>query len=238
MATQTQQVIEVMEELGGLATLGKLNQKVDVSGWGTRTPYASIRRIVQDNRYFFKLKPGLWGLKEHKEKIENLLGAHQSTEVRLELDHYYYQGLLLEIGKAENHQTFIPDQDKNKQFIHTTLGQLRTLQRIHQFSYEQTVKRAGMIDVIWFNRRKMPSVAFEVEHSTDFTNALSKYIALQDFNMEFHVVASKDRSREFEEKISRDEYHPIKCRVKFTDYDELAGWHSSSMERARFKDMP
>ena len=236
MATQSQQVIKIMEKLGGVATLGQLNKNVDVSSWGTKTPYASIRSIVQDNRYFFKLKPGLWGLKEHKEKIDNLLGAHQSKETRVALDHSYYQGLLLEIGNAENHQTFIPDQDKNKQFLHTTLGKLRTLQRIHQFSYEQTVKRASMIDVIWFNRREMPYAVFEVEHSTDFTNALSKYVALQDFNTRFYVVASKDKGRQFEGKIVRDEYHPIKNRVKFIDYDKLADWHSQIMQKV--KDMP
>lgn len=49
---QYEQVIDVMRKRGGYATLGYLNQNVDVSKWGTRTPYASIRRIVQDDRFF------------------------------------------------------------------------------------------------------------------------------------------------------------------------------------------
>ncbi len=50
--SQRDQVIEVMENLGGFATLGKLNQMVDISSWGTGTPYATIRRIVQNTNIF------------------------------------------------------------------------------------------------------------------------------------------------------------------------------------------
>ena len=51
--SQRDQVIEVMENQGGFATLGQLNQRVDCSSWETRTPYATIRRIVQNKKYFW-----------------------------------------------------------------------------------------------------------------------------------------------------------------------------------------
>ena len=60
---QYEQVIQVMRENGGFATLGFLNHTLDVSKWKTKTPFASIRRIVQVERFFFKIKPGLWALK-------------------------------------------------------------------------------------------------------------------------------------------------------------------------------
>ena len=197
--------------------------------------FAALFRI---KRYFFKIKPGLWGLNACREKLDHLLISDQSPKQKEELDHYYYQGLLLEIGNIRRYQTFVPDQDKNKLFLRTTLGETRKLQRVHQFSYENIVNRARMVDVIWFNRRNMPYAAFEVEHSTDFTNALSKYIAMQDFNTKFHVVASKNKTRQFKEKISRDEYLPIKSRVKFIDYDKLAEWHSQSMQADSLRELP
>ncbi len=95
-----------------------------------------------------------------------------------------------------------------------------------------------MIDVVWFNRRNMPYAAFEVEHSTDFTNALSKYIALQDFNIKFYIVSNQSRGHEFKEKISRDEYHPIQKRVEFINYDKLANWHGQSMKTNLLGDLP
>jgi len=67
--TQANQVIKVMEELGGFATFGTLNSKIDFSKWKTKTPEASVRRIVQENPAFFKIKPGLWALENSKEEV-------------------------------------------------------------------------------------------------------------------------------------------------------------------------
>ena len=48
--TQAQAVIETIDKLGGVATLNQINQHVfEVEGcvWKTKTPFASVRRIVQ-----------------------------------------------------------------------------------------------------------------------------------------------------------------------------------------------
>ena len=69
---QREAVIFVMKENGGYATLGHLYEhalKVAGVEWKTKTPFASIRRIVQNDKYFFKIKPGLWALNEFKDKI-------------------------------------------------------------------------------------------------------------------------------------------------------------------------
>ena len=47
---QYEAVIETIERLGGVATLGELNRevfKIKDCKWNTKTPFASIRRIVQ-----------------------------------------------------------------------------------------------------------------------------------------------------------------------------------------------
>ena len=54
---QYEAVIQTLERLGGIATLGQLNQevfKIKDCEWKTKTPFASIRRIVQENenRYY------------------------------------------------------------------------------------------------------------------------------------------------------------------------------------------
>ena len=66
---QHEAVILTLEKLGGLATLGLLNQevfKIKDCEWKTKTPFASIRRIVQLNKGIYKIKPGLYGLINHK----------------------------------------------------------------------------------------------------------------------------------------------------------------------------
>ena len=54
--TQEQQVIERMRCEGGYATLKRLNEIIDFSTWKTKTPEASVRRIVQQSKCFFKIQ--------------------------------------------------------------------------------------------------------------------------------------------------------------------------------------
>lgn len=42
---------------------------VDTSNWGTKTPNASIQRIVQQSIEIFKIHLGLWALEECKEEV-------------------------------------------------------------------------------------------------------------------------------------------------------------------------
>ena len=116
---QHQAVILAMEESGGYATLGQLYQsvpKIPDCKWKTKTPFASIRRIVQTHDEFFKVRPGLWALTSEKEKVMRLFSDERAPEKEKEYSHYFFQGLVVEIGNLKGFQTFIPSQDKNKPF--------------------------------------------------------------------------------------------------------------------------
>lgn len=238
---QHEAVIKVMEQNGGFATLGFLNQevlKVPNVEWKTKTPFASIRRIVQDERFFFKIKPGLWALLSHKNKLPLEISPtdavpKQEQEV---FNHSYYQGLLVEIGKLKQYETFVPSQDKNKRFLGKTLGEISSPTNFYSFSYEHIVRKAKTIDVCWFNIRKMPSILFEVEHSTDIQNSLLKFVELQDFNTKFFIVADKVRKAEYFSKMELSAFVPIKTRVQFMDYDKLSDWHTKTFEIVSVED--
>ena len=137
-----------MKQNGGFATLGFLNHKVDVSDWKTKTPFASIRRIVQDKRFFFKIKPGLWALKEFEADVLQKFELDETPKKEKDFTHSYYQGLLIEIGNLKGYKTYIPQQDKNKMFLNNNLGSISTLDKILDFSYDKIVKRAKTIDVM------------------------------------------------------------------------------------------
>src|SRR5512138_2477319 len=113
---QHEAVIKVMEENGGFATLGYLYQhvlKIPDCEWKTKTPFASIRRIVQDERFFFKIRPGLWALNSHRSIVLKQFAIDEdSPQKKEDFDHSYYQGLIVEIGNIRGFQTFIPYQDK------------------------------------------------------------------------------------------------------------------------------
>ncbi|HCL00510.1 MAG TPA: hypothetical protein DHW42_10465 [Candidatus Marinimicrobia bacterium] len=223
-----------MEENGGFATLGFLNQKVlkvPNCEWKTKTPFASIRRIVQDERFFFKIKPGLWALKSYKDVILKKYPINSGKlEEEKEFNHSYYQGLLVEIGNIKNFQTFVPNQDKNKKFLNRTLKEITSIEYIFNFSYDNIINRAKTVDVVWFNKRKLPNFMFEVEHTTNINESLLKFYDLQDFNINFYIVADNNRKREYEQKISTDVFEVVKNKTKFLDYDKLAEWHTKSFE--------
>lgn len=229
---QYEQVIEAMRKNGGYATLGFLNQNVDVSKWESKTPFASIRRIVQDEKYFFKIKPGLWALKEFQSEVLRKFQIQDSSkkETQDKFNHSYYQGLLLEIGNLKGYKTYIPPQDKNKMFLEKPLGSISKIDYILEFSYPEIVGRAKTIDVIWFNERKMPYSFFEVEHSGDIQNSLLKFNDLQDFYSNFYIVSASERKREFESKIEYRAFKEVKERIKFIDYNFVSNLHTKSFE--------
>jgi len=228
---QHEAVICAMEENGGFATLGHLYQSVlRVPGckWGTKTPFASIRRIVQEKPEFFRIKPGLWGLAADRKRIlENLGISPQAAATEAEeFDHTYYQGLLAEIGGLKGFETFVPRQDRNKPFLNRKLGDMATLAEYHSFTYEDIVRRARTVDVTWFNKRKMPSSLFEVEHTTDFQNSLLKFLEFQDFRIQLWIIAESVRRGEFQTKIAYTAFGPIRGDVRFLDYQTLSDWHT------------
>ena len=55
-----------------------------------------------------------------------------------------------------------------------------------------------------FNRRKMPTYAFEIETTTNFTEAFSRYFALQDFHIEFCIIADKGREKGIQRQAAKE----------------------------------
>lgn len=221
--TQEQQVIDAMKHEEGYATLRRLNEIVDFSTWKTKTPEATVRRIVQVSKHIFKIQPGLWALEEQRDKVlqkfELKLGNKQSEE---QFSHGYYQGLLIEIGKYRHLKTYVPAQDKSRNFIGSRLGDIADTTILPPFTYNELMKRAKTVDVIWFNERNMPSHFYEVEHTTDIKNSLSKFYELQDFYAGFYIVADMNRRKEFEDKLHVSMFGAIENRVKFLEYKRVA----------------
>lgn len=244
--TQPQAVIETIEMLGGVATLNQINQKVfqiEDCTWGSKTPFASIRRIVRHTKGIYRIKPGLYALESHRQELESngiiVQDEHnQGSEIIKTFNHAYYQGLLLEMGKMRHLDTFVPDQDKNKQFLNqAVLGELRTIQSLPEYTFPQLVKRSSTIDVIWFNERHMPHSFFEVEHSTDIQNSLLKFNDLQDFAARMVIVADEKRHQEFMCKLGYAAFRQLAedKRVSFLSYESLGKQYEQEFEKQKFE---
>lgn len=211
-----------MRRNGGYATLQQLNNLVDFSEWGTKTPFASVRRIVQTNKEFFRIQPGLWALKEDEQMVLKKLNIVQSkTDSVDKFTHSYYQGIVAEIGNMRNYDTYVPPQDKNKLFLEKKLSSITSIDKIYEFTYPNIMKQAKTVDIIWFNERKMPCAFYEVEHSTNIKNSLNKFYELQDFRADFYIVAAQERKRQFDDIIQASIYNSIRNLVTFIDYKSL-----------------
>lgn len=238
---QNEAVICALQEMKGVATLGQLYErapKIPSSVWATKTPFASIRRIVQFHPEIYKIKRGLYGLKAYRNQIEakGIIAESEQNKNSEELklsNHTYYQGLLLTIGKHRNHGSWVPNQDRNKLFLNQTLGECRSFQKIPLFSYAEVVQRSSTIDVIWFNERRMPCGFFEVEHSTDIQNSLLKFNDLQDFYARMVIVSAPERKAEYEKKLHFSAFKEIKARVRFLDYNWLVKEYEHSVEASQ-----
>jgi hypothetical protein len=220
---QHEAVILALEKLGGQATLADLyreTMKIEGPKWTGKTPFANIRRIVQQRPEIFKVRPGLWALRSYQKKL-GLVENADKDKSQVEQNHAYYQGILLSMGNLRGYKTFSPNQDKNKLFVSKPLKGIRGLQEIPKFSYDVLVQRCSTVDVIWFNNRLMPSSLFEVEHSTDFQNSLIKFSDLQDFYARMIVVTDDNRKREFLQKIQSSVFMGISKRVDFLGYESL-----------------
>ena len=236
---QADAVKQAIEKLGGLATLAQIYPEalsIKSCNWGTKTPYASIRRIVRHTPGIYVVRKGLYALESHRGELEKdgyveITKKNADSQETMEFSHSYYQGLLAKVGEFRNFDTFVPQQDKNKKFFREQLKDIRTLQEIPSYSYDYLVNRSSSIDVIWFNKRtipdgsviRMPHSFFEVEHSTDIQNSLLKFCDLQCFSSRMMIVADEIRRPEFMKKISAAAFDSLRenQRVSFLPYDTL-----------------
>lgn len=246
--TQAEAVKIAIEKFGGIATLGQINQTIfDISDcvWKTKTPFASIRRIVRHTLGIYRIKPGLYGLEEYRKRLESkgIVVETESNENSEEINlfnHSYYQGILLELGNLKNFQTFVPNQDKNRTFLCKKLGDLRTVTNLPPFSFSSIVKRCSTIDTVWLNERNFPHSLYEVEHSTDIQNSLLKFNDLQDFNCRMYIVANGKRKEEYLKKIHYSAFSSLLnpgCRVEFIDYESLIRQYELTVEMSQMSNL-
>jgi hypothetical protein len=230
---QYEAVILAMQQNGGYATLGQLYEaapKIPDCEWKTRTPFASIRRIVQTHDEFFKVRPGLWALSSEKAKVLRLFGSERAPAREREYSHYFFQGLVIEIGNLKEFETFVPSQDKNRPYGQKKLGDVATVPDFYEFTYPELLRRAQTIDVTWFNARRFPHSFFEVEHSTDIYNSLLKFLEFQDFRVRLHIVADDHRRGEFEQKLRSVAFDEIRRSVNFWSYEAVSESHARISE--------
>jgi len=231
--TKVEAIKKVMEDNGGTATWDIIYSNIEKYYPAARASaewQAGLRgvlyREIKDRRNFKKIGFGIFALKEYEEEQEEQL---KTDKIRM---HSFIEGICLELGNFENFDTYTPDPTVIfKDNIY--LKDLRTIDNIPIFTYNEIVNSVKRIDVLWFNKKgyKYPKRAFEVVDSIGtLGEALNRTFQLAEFNLNFYIVgAEKDRAR-FDDKITREPYVRIKDRFIYKNYNEVIDFYNKKLE--------
>lgn len=224
--TYAEAMEKVMEANGGFAPLPLLYREIgkykDMSKMRGKTPDYTIQEKAQRDPRFVRIGLGLYALKSWQDSGRLVTPPPAKTKAEQKVrKHAEIQSKLILIG---NHNPEVKDtytNDKNTAFTGGTLGGIATLNMLPQFTYEKNLKSASFADVVWMNERGYPSHLFEVEHSTKFVNALTKFCDLQNFFAKFICVADETRKPAFERHLERPAFKAMKGRCAFFTYEQV-----------------
>lgn len=230
--TWSQAIEKAIIQLGYIATLKQIHQMAPTfKQFDGKTPDKTINERVQRDSNFVKLRPGLYGLKNHLDKLPDEFNPkiEKTEEEQNRITHSYVQGMLLEVGNLNGYKTFAPD--KSGLFVNKRLNEIMTLQEVPNFTFDKIIQSTRFIDVIWFNSRNFPNTIFEIENSTNFRNSLVKFVELQDFNSKMVLIAPNEQSKinKYQQEIEKAAFACIKSRVEFYNYDFVEKLYNSQL---------
>jgi hypothetical protein len=237
-ATYSEAIEKVMMDNGYFASLKLLYKNIwkykDKTNIVGKTPDYTIQERVQRDKRFTRIGLGVYALTDYLDKLPAIIAPKNEVE-KINRKHAEMQGMLLEIGNFKKEVEDTYTNDKKWIFQNKTLGSLATLDAVPFFTYEKILKESvSFADVIWFNERGFPYKIFEVEHSTDFRDALIKFMELQDFIIEFYCVSSEDRRIKFEREKGKTAFKPIGNRLKFLTYEQVENDYQSILKKLIF----
>ena len=234
--TYSEAIEKVMMNNGYFAPLKILYREIwkykDKSKVVGKTPDYTVMERVQRDERFTRIGLGVYALTKYLNKLPKQIEPKNEKE-KTSRKHAEIQGMLLEIGNFKSEVKDTYTNDKKWVFQNKTLGSLATLNILPAFTYERIIKEsASFADVIWFNERGFPHKIFEVEHSTDFRDALIKFMELQDFIAEFYCVSSGDRKIKFEREKSKTAFKPIDSRLNFLTYEQVENDYQNILRKS------
>lgn len=217
-------ILKVLENYKGVATLKELYAEVPhyVSNTQTTSSEHDIRG------YLYRLKTKKKEIEQIGISTYKLVGVNAENVIynNIKVDgfeddffrlpeleiHGYVEGMLIEIGNVKKYSTYTPD--KNVVFNGEKLQKLISYDEFPKFTYSNIVKKAKMIDVIWF-QNDFPAVTFDVEKSTDFSKALLRANEIQHFRTIYYMVALDKKEDQFNDRIEMISFEKIKPYVRF-----------------------
>ena len=234
MMTKVEAIRKLMEDNGGTATWDIIYDNIEKyypAAKEMKEWQAGIRgvlyREIKNNRNFKKIGLGIFALREYEE--EKLEQIAQKSPLRM---HSYIEGICLELGNFEQFDTYTPDPTATFK-DNILLSNLRTMNSLPLFTYQEIVEIVKRIDVLWFNKKgfKFPKRAFEVVDSIGtLGDALTRTYQLVEFDLDFHIIGSKENKEKFKDRITKEPFIRVTSRYKYQSYEEIIDYYNKRLE--------
>ena len=229
----------IMLENGGYAPLKLIYRKFseeyrDAKNVQGKSPNASLRHEALSNSRFERIGVGVYALRSRVPSL-SFAPDPQTKKEKVTRRHSDIQGMLLEIGNTRDLVADTYTADRKAQFQNKTLGNIATMGKMPFFTYKPIVDAVRHVDVAWFNDRKFPMKVFEVEHTSDFRNALTKFCQLQDFKLTFCCVAEEAKKNKFLRVVEFSAYSAIRDRCEFIAYEKVEADYETALRGTHIK---
>lgn len=242
-------VRQVLLALGGEAHLSAIYREIEGHAKTATNPtwQATVRRTLQQYSIFEPRKArGVWALTQKPGilqpfSVEDIKGLEQ-TQAEERLDHDSVQGMLLNLGRIYEFETYSPPSDASmRRFEGKPLVDFVTVRELPAFSTPRRMRDFKQVDVLWLRGDTdnfVPHHAFEVEHTMDIRAALLRLFQFTDANLRtrLYVVAPSKKERKFETEIARAPFNVMKNDCKFRNYTQLLFIYEAAVEHAALRE--
>ena len=232
--TKVKAIKKVMEDNGGTATWDIIYNNIEKyypAAKEMKEWQAGIRgvlyREIKINQNFKKIGFGIFALKEYEE--ERIKEVAEIKPIRM---HSFVEGICLELGNFEQFDTYTPDPTAMFK-DNILLSNLRTMNSLPLFTYQEIVDMVKRIDVLWFNKKgfQFPKRAFEVVDSIGtLGEALNRSYQLIEFGLDFHIIGIKENKEKFKDRIAKEPYRRVANRYKYQSYEEIIDYYNKRLE--------
>jgi len=232
--TKVKAIKKVMEDNGGTATWDIIYNNIEKyypAAKEMKEWQAGIRgvlyREIKNNQNFKKIGFGIFALKEYEE--ERTKKVAEIKPIRM---HSFVEGICLELGNFEQFDTYTPDPTAMFK-DNILLSNLRTMNSLPLFTYQEIVDMVKRIDVLWFNKKgfQFPKRAFEVVDSIGtLGEALNRTYQLTEFGLDFHIIGIKENKEKFKDRIAKEPYIRVANRYKYQSYEEIIDYYNKRLE--------
>lgn len=235
--TKVEAIAKIMEDNGGRATLSDIYDNITKYYPNARKSKdweAGLRgvlyRDINNNRRFKKIGLSIYALYNYEEEKPN-----NNDAIRM---HSYIEGICLEIGNFKKYNTYTADSSAIYR-DNLKLSKFVSIQSLPKFSYDEIVQETKRIDVLWFNKHGLlfPQKAFEVVDSIGTLNgAFNRMLQLNNFRVEFYIVAPEKHRKKFEHAVFLERYNPFMDRFKFINYEEIIELYIAMSQSTKIND--